>query len=180
LGARLAPTGHLRVAAWGPNQLASATLKKDFQHECCNKGHPLSILPRNASRSKKPEAYSINPVFGSKKHLINEWAISAFGPVRRSWRQTNREPRAPMATTNFTSAGPPAEDVPLNEQNGGFRPNPDIRHTSHRSRRVSFAKSPLHSDRRSILIEARVRADAGVVVIVPRMCSAHSRPRPRF
>jgi len=122
LGARLAPTGHPRVAAWGPNQLASATLKKDFQHECCNKGHPLSILPRNASRSKKPEAYSINPVFGSKKHLINEWAISAFGPVRRSWRQTNREPRAPMATTNFTSAGPPAEDVPLNEQNGGFRP----------------------------------------------------------
>ena len=40
------------------------------------------------SRSKKPEAYSINPVFGSKKHLINEWAISAFGPPSPSEAQS--------------------------------------------------------------------------------------------
>jgi len=40
----------------------------------------------------------------------------------------NREPRARMATTNLTSAGPPAGDVPLSEQNGGFRPVPEVRH----------------------------------------------------
>ena len=92
LGAGLAPTELPRVAAWGLNLLPSATLKKDFQHECCpNKGHPLSILPRNASRSKKL--------------LINEWAISAFDPTQSIDRLTKvdsyRTPRAEQADRRF-------------------------------------------------------------------------------
>ena len=39
-------------------------------------------------RDRKSPKRIHNPVFGSKKHLINEWAISAFGPPSPSEAQS--------------------------------------------------------------------------------------------